>query len=139
LSVLSLIYLISETDIRFFQVSWTPDYLCQSKGELFYLHNAEGRTCIECICAKIQKNTRRSCNILYLFWPILHILQESSLKKNIFSILLYPFHSDSILGLDVCHRYPHIQLIKFYSILSVNLYILHVLCSIQKIRNIFLY
>jgi hypothetical protein len=30
--------------------------------------------------------------------------QESSLKKNLFSILLYPFHSDSILGLDVCHR-----------------------------------
>jgi hypothetical protein len=32
------------------------------------------------------------------------IEQESSLKKNLFSILLYPFHSDSILGLDVCHR-----------------------------------
>lgn len=31
---------------------------------------------------------------------------NSSQKKNMFSILLYPFHSDSIEGLDVCHRKP---------------------------------
>ena len=33
--------------------------------------------------------------------------KESSVqKRNIFSTLLYPFHSDSIEGLDVCHRKP---------------------------------
>ena len=32
--------------------------------------------------------------------------ESSSQKRNIFSILLYPFHSDSIEGLDVCHRKP---------------------------------
>ena len=33
--------------------------------------------------------------------------KESSVqKRNIFSILLYPFHSDSIEGLDLCHRKP---------------------------------
>ena len=33
--------------------------------------------------------------------------KESSVqKRNMFSILLYPFHSDSIEGLDLCHRKP---------------------------------
>ena len=33
--------------------------------------------------------------------------KESSVqKRKIFSILLYPFHSDSIEGLDLCHRKP---------------------------------
>lgn len=32
--------------------------------------------------------------------------EGSSQKRNMFSILLYPFHSDSIEGLDVCHRKP---------------------------------
>ena len=30
--------------------------------------------------------------------------ENNSQKRNMFSILLYPFHSDSIEGLDVCHR-----------------------------------
>ena len=32
--------------------------------------------------------------------------KESSQKRAVFTILLYPFHSDSIEGLDVCHRKP---------------------------------
>ena len=32
--------------------------------------------------------------------------KESSLKKNVFSIFLQPFHSSAIRGLDVCYRKP---------------------------------
>ena len=32
--------------------------------------------------------------------------KESSLKKNVFSIFLQPFHSSAIRGLDICYRKP---------------------------------
>ena len=32
--------------------------------------------------------------------------ESSSGKRCMFSVFLHPFHSDSIQGLDVCHRKP---------------------------------
>ena len=44
-------------------------------------------------------------NLLLYSFPMRK--KESSLqKRNTFSIFLYPFHSESIEGLDVCHRKP---------------------------------
>ena len=45
-------------------------------------------------------------NYFYCKSVISKTFQENQSKDNFFSVFLFPFHSDAISGLDICHRKP---------------------------------
>ena len=55
---------------------------------------------------QLKKKEGAQVRVNYGFLKFTKISFLVQVKKNVFSILLHPFHSAGIRGLDICHRKP---------------------------------
>ena len=79
-----------------------PPRLIQKAGEEGYI--------IKSLCISPSEDLLVALtDDLLLFSYQLKKKEGTHIKKNVFSILLYPFHSAGVRGLDICIRFQHIK------------------------------
>ena len=55
---------------------------------------------------QLKKKEGSQVNSFNCLMAIFQALLFLQVKKNVFTIFLYPFHSAGLRGLDICHRKP---------------------------------